>query len=357
MKKYPLIAAVTGALLAAGCNQAEKGGQGAPTPASAPQSQASPANTKDAVAVVNGKPISKASVEVLQDEIGQRRGGAAIPEDKIVDELIKRELLRQEAESQGLTKDPKIIARLENAQRMVTSQAAAEHFINTVQVSDEDLKKEYDQRIGPMSATELKAKHILVDSERTAKDIIAKLQKGEKFADLAKKFSKDPSSKDTGGELGWFSPQQMVPPFSQAVMALKNGEMTKTPVQSQFGWHVIVREESRDQPPPPFDAVKDQLKSLLQTQKLQQHLADLQGKAKIENRVEPKPEAPAAPAASDEAKPAPEAGQPPAAVQPAPGQPAQPAPATPEHPAPTAEPSKPESSAQPPQQAKPASKP
>jgi peptidyl-prolyl cis-trans isomerase C len=346
MKKYPLIAAVTGALLAAGCDQAGNGGQSVSAPA--PQSQASPASTQDAVAIVNGKPISKASVEILQAEIGQRRGGGAeIPEDKIVEELIKRELLRQDAENQGLTKDPKFVARLENAQRMVMSQAAAEHFINTVQVSDEDLKKEYDQRIGPMSATELKAKHILVDSEQAAKDIIAKLKKGEKFADLAKKLSKDTSSKENGGDLGWFSPQQMVPPFSQAVMALKNGEMTKTPVQSQFGWHVIMREDSRDQPPPPFDAVKDQLRSLIQTQKLQQHLADLQSKAKIENRVEPKPAAPPAPAAPGESKPGPEAGKPPAAVQPEPGQSAPPAPAKPEQPA----------QSTPPPQVKPAPKP
>jgi peptidyl-prolyl cis-trans isomerase C len=328
MKKFPLIAAVTGALLATGCDKADTNGSGTSAPAPAPASQAK-VNAEDAAAIVNGKPISKASVEILQAEIGQRRGGNNIPEDKIVEELIKRELLRQEAEKEGLTKDPKIAARVENAQRMVLSQAAAEHFIGTVPVSDEELKKEYDQRIGPMSATEFKAKHILVESEQTAKDIIAKLKKGEKFADLAKKFSKDPGSKDKGGDLGWFNPQQMVPPFSQAVMALKNGETTQTPVQSQFGWHVIQREDSRDQPPPPFDAVKDQLRSLIQTQKLQQHLADLQGKAKIENRVAAKPAEQPAPAAPKEPEPSgAETAQPqaPAAQPVPPPKPEQPAP-------------------------------
>jgi peptidyl-prolyl cis-trans isomerase C len=291
MKKYSLIAAaVASALLATVCEAANEPPAAPPAKAAAPS-----ASLPDPVAIVNGKPISKAALESLQAEIGQRRGGGNVPEDKIVEELIKRELLRQEAESSNLAKDPKFAARLENAQRMVMSQAAAENFIATAQVSDEELKKEYDQRIGAMNMAEFRARHILVDSEKAAKDIIAKLKKGEKFADLAKKQSKDPGSKDKGGELGWFNPQQMVPQFSQAVVALKNGETTQTPVQSQFGWHVIEREESRDQQPPPFDAVKEQLRSMVQTQKLQQHMADLQSKAKIENRLPPPPKAPEAP--------------------------------------------------------------
>jgi peptidyl-prolyl cis-trans isomerase C len=325
MTKYPFIAAaVAGALLAAGCDQGASEGQGAaggkPQAAAAPPAAA--AVVGDAAAIVNGKPISKASVEALRAEMGRRGGN--IPEDKIVEELIKRELMSQEAEAEGLIKDAKVAARLENARRLALSQAAVEHFVATAQVSDEELKKEYDQRIGSMSASEFKAKHILVDSEKTAKEVIAKLQKGEKFADLAKKLSKDPGSKEKGGDLGWFNPQQMVPAFSQAVMALKNGETTKAPVQSQYGWHVIQREDSRDQPPPPFDAVKDQLRSMLQSQKLQQHLADLQGKAKIENRLPPEPPAAPVAAPAGAAEPSMEAGkpQPPAeakpAVQPAP---------------------------------------
>lgn len=308
MKKYPLIAAVTGALLAAGCDKAPENKSTAPAPGAAAPAAAAPVGTGDAAAIVNGKPISKASVEILKGEVNQRRPGAQVPDDKIMEELIKRELLRQEAEAEGLLKDPKFAAKVENATRMVMSQAAAERFINAAQVTDEELKAEYDKRIAPMSSTEFKAKHILVGSEQAAKDVIAKLQKGEKFDVLAKKLSTDPGSKDKGGDLGWFNPQQMVPPFSQAVMSLKNGEMSKAPVQSQFGWHVIVREDSRDQPPPPFDAVKDQLKSLMQTQKLQQHMADLQAKAKIENLM-PKPAEPAAPKAP-EADTSLEAGKP-----------------------------------------------
>jgi len=317
MKKYTLASTITLALLTAGCDKGSNTAQTVPG-SSAPEVVA----VGDVVATVNGKPISKAAFEILSDEVNERRGENKVPDDKIIEELIKRELLSQEIAASGAMKDPKFAAKIENAQRMMLSQAAAEQFIETVQVTDEDLKKEYDERVGPMKTAEYKAKHILVETEQAAKDVIAKLAKGEKFDALAKKFSKDPGSKDKGGDLGWFSPQQMVAPFSEAVIAMKNGETTQTPVQSQFGWHVIQREESREQAPPPFDAVKDQLKNMVQTKKLQEHITALQTKAKVENKLPaksadaPKPAAPA-PAGAKPAAPAP-APKPPAPAAPAP---------------------------------------
>lgn len=281
MKNYSLVAAIASALAIAGCNNVGTEGQKGAT------STAEALTAENAVAVVNGRPISRTAVEILSAELAQRRGDNGISDEQIVEELIKRELLRQEAEAQQLTQDPKYAARVENANRMMLSQIAAEHFINIAEISDEDLKKEYDQRVGSLKMTEYKARHILVDSEEAAKDVIKKLKKGEKFADLAKKVSKDPGSKGNGGDLGWFNPQQMVPPFSNAVVSLKNGELTQTPVQTQFGWHVILREDSRDQPPPAFDAVKDQLRSMMQTQRLQQHIGELKAKAKIEQFEKP----------------------------------------------------------------------
>ena len=323
MKNYTLASAIALALMASGCDKASD--KSAPGTA-APEVVA----VGEVVATVNGKPISKAAFEILSEEVNERRGENKVPDDKILEELIKRELLSQEIAASGLLKDSKFAAKIENAQRMMLSQAAAEQFIETVQVSDDDLKKEYDERVGPMKNAEYKAKHILVETEQAAKDIIAKLGKGEKFDALAKKFSKDPGSKDKGGDLGWFNPQQMVPPFSEAVIALKNGETTQTPVQSQFGWHVIQREESREQAPPPFDSVKDQLRNMVQTKKLQEHIAALQAKAKVENKLPPKPaEAPkpeAAPAAAPAAPAAPAQPAAPAAP-PAPAKPATPAPA------------------------------
>ncbi|MBS1214016.1 MAG: peptidyl-prolyl cis-trans isomerase family protein, partial [Proteobacteria bacterium] len=324
-------------------------GKQQPSPASTakPSQAAAPApKAEDVVATVNGKPISKESVAIMTSEIEQRRGPNSAPQDKIVDELISRELLRQEAEKQNLAAEPSNAARLENTQRIMLSQMAAENFIKNVAVTDEDLKKEYDQRVAAMKRTEYKARHILVEKEAEAKDIIAKLQKGAKFADLAKKLSKDPGSKENGGDLGWFSPQQMVPPFSEAVAKLKNGETTAAPVQSQFGWHVILREDEREQAPPPFDQVKEQIKSMMQTQKLQQHIADLKTAAKIERAAPPKPPESPKPAAAvpaeggeQEKDESMEAGKPePATAEPAKPAAATPAPAKPAGAAPTSAP-------------------
>jgi peptidyl-prolyl cis-trans isomerase C len=290
MNKNVLVLAGAFALLAAGCDK---------SPSTAPQVVA----TGEVVATVNGKAISKSAFEILSDEVNERRGANKIPDDKIVEELIKRELLSQDLAKSDAAKDPKFAAKLENAQRMLMSQAAAERFIETVQVTDEDLKKEYDDRVGPMKNAEYRAKHILVETEAAAKEVIAKLSKGEKFDALAKKLSKDPGSKDKGGELGWFNPQQMVQPFSDAVIALKDGETTQNPVQSQFGWHVIVREESREQAPPPFDSVKDQIRNMVQTKKLQDYITGLQTKAKIDRKELPKTEAAPAPEAAPAATP------------------------------------------------------
>jgi peptidyl-prolyl cis-trans isomerase C len=238
----------------------------------------------EAVATVNGRDISRASMNMLVEEVGQE-GQQKIPEDKIVDELIKRELLRQELVATDMLKDPQLAAKIENAQRMLLGQAAAEQYMRTLKFTDDELKKEYDEEVKGGGNAEFRARHILVEAEDQAKDIIARLGKGEKFEALAKKLSKDPGSKDKGGELGWFSPQQMVQPFAQAVIALKDGDLTPAPVQTQFGWHVIQREESRQKTAPAFEVVKEQIDVALRRKKLSQHINDLKAKAKVENRL------------------------------------------------------------------------
>jgi len=304
MKNHSILAAaITSLLVVSGCNsQTDSQSAGTPNGSSAAQTAAKvslPApKDADIAATVNGKPILKAAVDM------QHRGPHdAGSEDKILDELISRELLRQEAETQKLTTDPAAAEKLDSMLRIAYSQIAAEHFMKSVTVSDDDLKKEYDQRTAAMKNTEYKARHILVDNEAAAKDVIAKLQKGAKFDELAKKLSKDPGSKTNGGDLGWFGGQQMVPPFSKAVAELKNGEITQAPVQTQFGWHVIQREDSREQQAPAFDAVKEQLKMMLQSQKLQQHIADLKKAAKIEKKTPPAAAAAPAPEAAAKAAP------------------------------------------------------
>ncbi|RYU59381.1 peptidylprolyl isomerase [Methylolobus aquaticus] len=264
-----------------------------------------PVSRDDTAVLVNGRPISKQSVDMLANEIAQRRGGEGVPKDKIVDELVKREILRQSAEKDQLLKDPSIAARVDNAIRMTLSQVAAESLLKKLTPTEEEIRKEYDQRVGAMKASEYKARHILVEDEKTALDVIKRLGKGEKFDALAKKLSKDPGSKNNGGDLGWFSPDQMVPPFADAVIALKNGETTKAPVKTDFGWHVIQRESSREQEAPSYESVKPQVQSFLQSDKLQKYLDEQKSQAKIETLI--KYDAPAA------GKP----GQPPAGVAPA----------------------------------------
>ncbi|MDT8426903.1 MAG: peptidylprolyl isomerase [Methyloprofundus sp.] len=237
---------------------------------------------EDAAASVNGQFISKAALETLTKEVSARAQGQAIPKDKLIDELVKRQLLIQEAKNKGLDKSAEIIKRLEMMKGALLSQAAVEDYIKANPVTDADLQAEYDKQIGNVAGgAEYKARHILVKTEDEAKAIIAELDKGADFAELATSKSTGPS-KTQGGDLGWFGAAQMVAPFSEAVAKLENGKYTTTPVQTQFGWHVILREDSRQQTPPPFEAVKAQLEPMVQREKLTNYLEALRKGAQVE---------------------------------------------------------------------------
>jgi peptidyl-prolyl cis-trans isomerase C len=316
MKKTTLCATAVASLLAlAACNSPSDTAQqsSSPNPSSSSLVDAKP-TPETVVVIVNGQPISRAFLQSIMAEMAQHGGGQTIPEDKVVDGLIARELLRQEAEKQNLAKDPAVASRIENAAREVLVQASVENFRKNAAVTEEELKKEYDTRVAAMKSTEFKARHILVDTEDAAKEILAKLAKGAKFDELAKKLSKDPSAKQNGGELGWFNAQQMVPEFSAALATLKNGETTQAPVKSQFGWHVIQREDSREQTPPPYEAVKEQFRNALVGQKLQKHVEELKASAKIERLTPPAP--PPAVKADEPAKPKPAVAPPAPATPP-----------------------------------------
>jgi peptidyl-prolyl cis-trans isomerase C len=300
MKLHALVAtAVVSTLLLGGCNN-NTGNNAQTTPSSTPK----PA-PEDTFSVVNGQPISKAALQVMTDELTQAQGGQKLPEDKLIEQLVARELLRQEAETLGLAKDPVNAARIEHHQRMLLSQIAAESFMKNATISDEVLKQEYDRRVSEVNLSEYKARHILVEKEAEAKDILQKLQKGGKFEDLAKKFSKDTGSQGSGGDLGWFDSKGMVEPFAKAVAGLKKGETTSTPVQTEYGWHIIRLDDSRKKTPPPFEEVKEQIRNRLQATKLQEHIEELKKSAKIEQMTPPAKKeetpaaSPAAPTATD----------------------------------------------------------
>ncbi len=246
----------------------------------------------DAAVVVNGQFISKAALDTLTKEVSERARGQKIPKDKLIDELIKRELLIQEAKNKHLDQSPEIVERLAMMQSSLLSQAAVEDYIKANPVTDADLQAEYDKQVGNGEGVEFKARHILVTSEDAAKAVIAKLDGGADFAELAKTESTGPS-KVQGGDLGWFAAKQMVPEFSTAVAALENKAYTKAAVKTQFGWHVILREDSRKQTPPPFAAIKAQLEPLVQREKLTTYLESLRSGAQVEILVPLTDEAPA----------------------------------------------------------------
>ncbi len=303
-----------GGALLAGCNQepattATTPAPAVATPAPAPAAESPAVAKEDAVAIVNGTAISKTAFKTLEDEIAIRAQGQKFPKKQLLEELIQRELLVQDAHKKNLDQSGEVKARIDMAERSLLSQADLQDYLKANPISDADLKTAYDKEVvGKMSGTEYKARHILVKTEDEAKKIIAELGKGGKFEELAKKHSLDPS-KDQGGDLGWFTEGQMVEPFSKAVAALEKGKFTQTPVQTQFGWHVILREDSRAQTPPAFDAVKDQLRPMLQQQKVQAMLEGLRKQAKVEILMsveEPKAEEakPATPGTDAAAKPA-----------------------------------------------------
>jgi peptidyl-prolyl cis-trans isomerase C len=270
---------------------------------------AAPAVSKeDAVASVNGTYISKKTLETLEKEIAERSQGQTFPKEQLLEELIQRELLIQQAVQKQLDKSPEVIERMATVRNSLLSQAALQDYLKANPVTDEEIKAEYDSKMANVGS-EYKARHILVKTEDEAKKLIAELEKGGDFTALAKKHSIDPMGSE-GGDLGWFTADRMVPPFSEAVVALENGKFSKQPVQTQFGWHVILREESRALTPPPFDSVKEQIRPMLQRQKAQTMIENLRKNAKVEVLLPPAPpkleEAqPAAPA--DQAAPAPAA--------------------------------------------------
>ncbi|CCE23524.1 peptidylprolyl isomerase [Methylotuvimicrobium alcaliphilum] len=273
----------------------------------------------DAVASVNGVYISKTALQELEKDIAERTQGQSFPKDKLIEELVQRELLVQEALQKQLDKSPEFIQRMDVVRKSLLSQAALQNYLKSNPVTDEEIKAEYEKNVGGENNMEYKARHILVKTEDEAKKIIAQLDKGAKFDELAKKTSTGPSGPE-GGDLGWFAPSQMVTPFSEAVIALENGKYTSEPVETQFGWHVILREDSRQQTMPALEEVKEQITPYLQRQKVQTMMENLRAGAQVEILIPI--EAPAAPQLGETTAPEAEMEAAPAEESPAADQPA-----------------------------------
>ena len=234
------------------------------------------------VATVNGVAIPSSRADaLLQSQLAQGQQDSEQMRAAVRNDLITREILSQASKKKGFDKKPEVLAQFELSRQGILVNAYLQDFVATHPVTDEAIKKEYDNIVKTMGSKEYKARHILVEKEDEAKSIIARLQKGEKFEELAK-LSKDPGNKDRGGDLGWAAPSGYVKPFADALTKLEKGKFSATPVKTEFGWHVIQLDDVRDLKHPPLDEVKPQIQQRLQQQILEKQIAELRAKAKVE---------------------------------------------------------------------------
>ena len=239
------------------------------------------------IAVVNGKAVPKARVDALMTQITKQaaaRGQQLPPDiDRLVrDKVVLDEMFIQEAEKRGLAASADYKAQMEIARQTILVQALLSDYEKKNPVSEADTKAEYDKFKAQSSGTEYRARHILVETEDEAKALIAQIKAGAKFEDLAKKNSKDPGSGEHGGDLDFAAPSAYVPEFSQALVKLKKGEMTETPVKTQFGYHIIQLMDTREAQFPAYADVKTQIQQRLTQQKVAAFRDEIRAKAKTD---------------------------------------------------------------------------
>ena len=234
-------------------------------------------------AIVNGKPVPKARMDALAQQLASA-GRPVTPEmqGQLREEVIAREVFMQEAKKQGLDAGDDYKNQLELARQAILIRQLFDTWRKKNPVADAEVQAEYDKFVAANTAKEYKARHILVEKEDQATKILADLKKGGKFEDIAKKQSRDPGSGANGGDLDWANPASFVPEFTQAMVQLKKGEMTAAPVKSQFGWHIIRVDDIRDAQLPKLEEVKPQITQQLAQQKLQKYQEELRSKAKVE---------------------------------------------------------------------------
>ena len=231
---------------------------------------------------VNGKQISQITIDGLTAaQVAQGRPDTPELRKAVTTELVRREVIAQEAQKKGVAKKADVQAQMAMAQQSVLVSAYLQDYVQSHPVADSTIKAEYDKVRATLGDKEYNARHILVDNEDEAKAIIAKLKGGAKFEDLAKESSKDPGSKEKGGDLGWSNKASYVKPFADAMMGLAKGKFTETPVKSDFGWHVIELVDTRDLAAPSLEEAKPRIAQHVQQQMVEKHIADLVAKAKV----------------------------------------------------------------------------
>jgi peptidyl-prolyl cis-trans isomerase C len=232
--------------------------------------------------LVNGVSIPKARVDMRVKAAAQQGQPESEEMRKAIrEDLINLEVISQAAAKNGLDKQTDTAQQLELARQSVLAGAFVQDYVKSHPVGEDDLKKDYETMRARVGNKEYKLSHILVETEEDAKKVAAELKKGAKFSKVAKSKSKDPGSKDNGGDLGWAVPSNFVQPFAEAASKLAKGQVS-APVQTQFGWHVIKLEDTRELKVPTFEEMKPNLEKRKQQESIQKLIADLRGKAKIE---------------------------------------------------------------------------
>jgi peptidyl-prolyl cis-trans isomerase C len=282
------------ALALAACSKTatEKPAEAAATPAAPP------------LVTVNGKPVSKQLFEDYAMAVARKPANELSQEDRdqIKENLVRIMLIADQAEKDGLTKDPEIATRLELSRLNLLQQASAQKYLKDRTPTDAELRAEFDAQVAATPLVEYHARHILVSSEEIANKVIEQLKGGADFGALAKRVSADKGSAAKGGDLDWFSPAAMDKNFSDSLALLKNGDYTRTPVRTQYGFHIIQMLGTRDRAPPAFEEVKERLGQIVMAKKFKAYSDEMIKTAKIEPPL-PGTAAAAAPAP---AAPAPE---------------------------------------------------
>jgi len=239
------------------------------------------------VAIVNGKPVPKSRVDALLKQVQAQAAtqNQQLPPDletRVRDKVVMDEIFTQEAEKRGLASTADYKQKMEQARQTVLTQLLTQDFAKKNIVSDDDVKADYEKFKAQSAGTEYRARHILVEKEDDAKALIAQIKGGASFEELAKKNSKDPGSGANGGDLDFAAAGSYVPEFSQAMVKLKKGEMTQEPVKTQFGYHIIRLDDTREAQFPPFDDVKGQLKQRMEQQRIGAFVEEIRAKAKTD---------------------------------------------------------------------------
>lgn len=269
-----ILLAIAAAITLAGCS--------AKTSTATTEAQPNPLGS-EAVATVNGAPIAASLMNPLALQAAQRSVDSLTDDQKaqLVQQLIMMRLLADAANQEGLEKDQGVAAQIELQRMQLLARAVTEHFRAENPPTEAELRDAYEKNLPRYLATQYKARHILVPTKEEAEEIIDELDNGADFAELARKKSTGPTG-PRGGELDWFTADSMVAPFAEAVKNAEIGVYTPEPVQTQFGWHVILVEDKREQQAPGLEAVRDELISIVEREKLNAYLDSLRTSAKID---------------------------------------------------------------------------